>query len=244
MIKIASWNMQGGGYDTDTNKTDVMNRFFNGGFDVICIQEGTEALPRFSEPVTGAMAGTVFRQPPSESVRIPRAGNAHESSRPYVCYVHKWGNRNTRCSLVVYVKHGLCSTGVDYDVIQAPDPDMRPMFWVKIPAMNFIIGDVHLPSGACPLAFKHFIHFRNTLRTKAAGRPYAIIGDFNMDIAWIRDKCESTGEDETHFHSNNLPTQQGGNTLDYVYYEGTDVHFQPYPDPNASDHTPIILTLE
>jgi exonuclease III len=218
----------------------MLRGFFTKGYDVICIQEATEQLPSFSKFEGESDGITVYKytgSPDSASGRLRTDSSSHE----YTCYVYKWG-ANPRCSLAIYVKNGWTTANRHYGVIKSTiDPSLRPMLWIKVPATNYIICNVHLPSGKPGFAYSNFCNLREQLGSNFIS--YVIVGDFNIDAGELHEKCKKADDDPNHFHATKAHTHQGGRTLDYVYYKEGSVSFEGCTGTSPSDHSPIIITL-
>jgi endonuclease/exonuclease/phosphatase family metal-dependent hydrolase len=235
-MKVVTWNMQGGGHATGTNKIEVLYGFFEKGYDVICLQEASESLSSFSVPVTAPVTAPdgvkVYTQALPHS---PRLQAAPHGANKYTCYYYEWGAGNSRCSLATYVKTVICSNhGVIFPSSLARQ---RPMLWVQIlmSGVYFIIGNVHLPSGNSSCALKVFSYLNCKIALK--GIPYMIIGDFNIPVTELVGRS-----DANYFQTVPVPTQKSGETLDYCYYNGS-VGEVKYSLDFPSDHRFLIYNI-
>ena len=218
-MRIATWNMQGGSLLDDDVKRTLLMDMFKRGIDVVCLQEMTEPLPRFRVQGVG-----------TDGVRVhtmdPPVSNRRKREPLYTCYYFEWSHGgNKRCSLAIYAMSSVAAFGAESDISLSN----RPMLWVRIG--NTFIGNVHLPSGYPPTAEASFAHFKSVMNGIPAGHRYVIAGDFNMPFNYI----EKRFLDENNFHNPQVATHQGGNTLDYVYFQG-DVGDIRYTPGYYSDH--------
>lgn len=218
-MRIATWNMQGGSLSDNDVKRTVLMDMFNRGIDVVCLQEMTEPLPSFRLRFVGPDGVRVHTMDPPVSDRLG-------IKILYTCYYFEWSHGgNKRCSLAIYAMPHVAAYGAVSDI----SPSNRPMLWVKIG--NTFIGNVHLPSGYSPTAETSFVNFQSVMNGIPAGYRYVIAGDFNMPFNYI----EEHFLDEYNFHNPQVATHQGGNTLDYVYFQG-DVGDMSYIHGYHSDH--------
>ena len=246
-IIIVSWNTQGGAFAGNIPKINVLHKCFNKGYDFICIQEATEPIPAFTRldplgkviiPPYSTHKGVDLYIYPNTSLATRSSPRTEEKStgvEAYCCYYYRWG-KTRQHSLVTYVKSTLIRSD-NFGAFEYEDGDeIRPMLWVQVPGENFIIGNVHLPSGKEPFASKAFNEFKSVIASK--GRPYAIVGDFNMDNKYLDKR-----PDKEYFHSVTVPTQSRGKTLDHVYCENGKVIFNGEDDIKTSDHRFLKITL-
>lgn len=218
-----------GGSGRDTAKNDVLYYFMDHGYDIICLQEATNHLNSFSLHTNGHHGIDIYHQLPSE-------GGRHPSSNQYTCYFYRWGTGNDRCSLATYVKNGNIGN-TDYGIVEYYGKG-RPMLWVRV-NIDFSlvhIGNIHLPSGKVNVANEFFTYFRNHMYSMS--RPFVIAGDFNMDLPYI----QANFIDHNYFHHPGIPTQQSGNTLDYVY-STEPVSVDGHSDAFHSDHRYLKCTI-
>jgi exonuclease III len=249
-MTIVTWNMQGGGFATDTNKAPLLNKFFtkDGGYhDVICIQEATAPLPYFDNKVAETDGIEVFKPSPAQpgqrhSPRFPVSAD-DPGIHNYICYYYRWGDKNPRCSLATYVKKGLYGFDVDYGIIPPQSNGaVRPTLWIRVPAADMTVANIHLPSGRPGFALKIFLDIQAEILKKLKTSRYAIIGDFNIPVTDLNSR-----PDAKYFQAIKGPTQQSGNTLDYIYYEKGEVRFEGADKESAgsvpSDHQFLIITV-
>jgi len=242
-ISLVTWNMQGGSFGANPSKTNILYHFFNQKYDFICLQEATEPLPAFTTSGGTPIAPYATREGvqlyiyPDSSPSLRSSPRLEESTigKDYCCYYYRWG-KNSRNSIVTYVKRELIRDD-DFGIIEySKDTEIRPMLWIQVPGKNFIIGNVHLPSGRSHFASKVFDDFKSGIESK--GKPYAIVGDFNIPT-----KDFDKRPDKEHFHSVRVATQQSGGTLDHVYCENGNVNFSGQADLTTSDHRYLLVNL-
>ncbi|KAA3691828.1 endonuclease/exonuclease/phosphatase family protein [Bacteroides salyersiae] len=224
MIRVVTWNMQGGG-GADTVKNSILESFFNNGYNVICLQEVTNPLGSFRTRTLGHHDVVIASPPP------PVRGRVHPRDN-YVCYYRRWGF-NPRCSLAIYTR----GTSLDYGVITLPPAlgggGQRPMLWVRV-APNYYVASIHLSQAAHGTMWNRFDHFRSALAPLMPGVTRVIAGDYNLSP---EDLTDGHPGEIAHFTFTpvGVKTHQRGGRLDYVYSNALVTNLFPSPEFH-SDH--------
>lgn len=230
MIKVVTWNMQGGG-GADTAKNAIIQQFFNGGFDAICLQEMTNPLGSFEIRTMLPNDVLVAHMRPSTTSRDP--------ARNYFCYYKRWG-ATPRCSLAIYTRGPAVACGVISLPAHLASTDQRPMLWVRM-ATHYYVASIHLSQAATGMMWDRFDYFRTQLAgvLPPGPRTLVIAGDYNRSPEVL-----SAGHPGVHFTSTpvNVSTHQSGGRLDYVYSDALVTELR-YSLEFPSDHRYLTFTV-
>lgn len=234
-MRVLTWNMQGIGGLGD--KSVLLESLINKGiYDVICLQEATDILERYSvrEEFNGIKICTM------PNPYLPRERNFDSE---YTAIYYEYGENNSRCSMAIYIKSNLVDNfDLDAEVYTYPsNMKLRGMLYVKL-RTGWYICNIHLISSNEERAREQLSKYIEKMN--ATGNKYCIFGDFNID-ALTNSYIKSL---EFIYTADGCTHGTGKNTkkcLDYMYSPNKiDFKASIIDVPGRySDHSPVEYKL-
>ena len=236
---IGTWNSQG--YKFGDNI--MHNLLQNHNIDILCLQESGDLLSHLLRENVKNLGNELF-------CGIWKCNR----NTSYNILYYSWRN-NSRCSMAILIRNGIVfqnpriilppivgneeiknypTEKTENDEGDNERKSVRGAICVNI--NNFLLLNVHLPSGRPSFARKVFYHILNNV----GGYSNIIcLGDFNT----IPNSWTSSSLRHMNIVNSGYATNSSGNELDYAITNIMNMNFIKIGSPNLSDHVEVIYSI-